>query len=377
MNKRADGEGSIYQTKDNKWRAYIRMPDGKPKYFSGKTKRAVTDRLNAAKKAQEQGVDLAAPSQPTSQYLDHWLMDHKRERVRPSTYDHYALQVERAKRHLGNVPLDKLQPSHLDHCYARLKADGLSPRSVQMVHAVLRMALRLAYRRGMIPRVPTELATPPRPPYQEMKYLQAEQAQRLLVHTAEDRLSALWTLLVTVGLRFGEAAGLRWCDVDFDASTVAVRQTVQRLKGRGLVFGEPKTALSRRTIQLPAVTAHALRSHRARQLPERLAAGPAWQPHDLVFCTETGGPLDTGFVRQALHRALDHAGLPRIRTHDLRHTAATLLREQGTDMRDLQELLGHSSYTVTANTYSHVTPRGRREMAERMDALFSGLREAK
>lgn len=138
----------------------------------------------------------------------------------------------------------------------------------------------------------------------------------------------------------------------------------------GLVIVEPKTERSRRTIHLAAGTVEVLKEHRRRQIEERLAAGPLWEDQGLVFCNLTGKPLDPGTMSAVLHRALQKAELPAIRVHDLRHTAATLLLTQGVHPKVVQELLGHSTITLTLDTYSHVAPALHVEVATRMNALF-------
>lgn len=140
-----------------------------------------------------------------------------------------------------------------------------------------------------------------------------------------------------------------------------------------MTFAEPKTAKSKRSITLAAFAVDALRAHRVRQLEERLAAGPLWTDHDLVFCTQLGTPIERqNLMRRSFWPTLDRAGLPRIRFHDLRHTAATMLLAQGIHPKIVQERLGHSTIGVTMDVYSHVLPDMQREAAEKLDRLFGG-----
>jgi integrase len=203
-----------------------------------------------------------------------------------------------------------------------------------------------------------------------MQPLTPEQIQTLLVSGADGRLHALWALLVTSGLRVGEATALNWDDIDLDAHTAVVHQTLHRQRGIGLVLGPPKTDRSRRPVHLAAGTVGALRKHLARQKREALESGRPWSKKDLVFSTEKGGPLDIGYLRQAFHRCLKRANLPLIRIHDLRHTAATYLLSIGTHPKVVQDMLGHSSITLTLDTYSHYVPALHKEAAQQMDHLF-------
>ena len=176
-------------------------------------------------------------------------------------------------------------------------------------------------------------------------------------------------MAVALGLRLGEALGLRWEDVDLEAGVLHVRQALQRLRGE-IAFVEPKSKRSRRSVALPEVVTAALKAHRVRQLEERMVAGRRWEESGLVFRTCLGTALDSRNVTRAFHKLLVDAGLPRIRLHDLRHTAATLLLAQGVSPRTIMEILGHSQISLTMDTYSHVLPALLREAADLMDAVL-------
>ena len=197
-----------------------------------------------------------------------------------------------------------------------------------------------------------------------------EQARTFLDSVRGKRLEALYTVALALGLRQGEALALRWTDIDMEAGNVTVRAGLQRQGGK-LVLVEPKTPRSRRTIAAPPIVVAALRSHRSRQLQDRLAAGSEWQDLDFVFCTQAGGPLDSRNVTRDFQRALTKAGLPHMRFHDLRHSCASLLLAQGVHPRVVMETLGHSQIALTMNTYSHVIPALQREAADRMQAALS------
>ncbi len=203
-----------------------------------------------------------------------------------------------------------------------------------------------------------------------MRTLTPEQVRQLFAHTVDDRLHALWVLMTTTGMRVGEAIGLKWEDVDFDAGSIIIRRSLQRQRGNGLVFVPPKTERSRRTVYPDPKTMLALRQHAVRQKKERLAVGPLWQDEGLIFTTTTGGRLDSGNVRESLGRRLKNAGLPPIRVHDLRHTAATYLFSQGKHPSEVQALLGHSTITLTLDTYTHVLPQQTRDTTACMGDLF-------
>jgi integrase len=293
---------------------------------------------------------------------------------------------------LGRLSLAELRPDHVDELLRAKLAAGLSPRTVSYIRAVLRRALGQAVRWGLVGRNVATLVDPPRQVRTEIAPLSPTECHRLLEQVHGDRLEALSVVALASGLRQGELFGLRWSDIDLEAPSVTVRRC-WGLTADGYGFVEPKSAKSHRTVQLPAIAAAALRDQRRRQVAERLLVGRAWQgaayrpadvfprkvagepsppakDDDLVFCTPIGTPLESRNVTHAFQRQLAAAGIPRRRFHDLRHSAATLLLLQGVSARVVQEILGHSSVTLTLGTYSHVLPTLERDAADRMDAAL-------
>ena len=176
---------------------------------------------------------------------------------------------------------------------------------------------------------------------------------------------------LTVGLRMGEALGLRWSDIDFDAKTLRVNRQLQRVRdGGGLVFSEPKNA-SRRTVDLPQRAVEALRSHRKKQIEGQLRAGSGWQDQGLVFTSNKGTPLDAqNIVNRHFMPLLRRAGLPDIRWHDLRHSCFTLLLSRGVHPKFVQHLAGHASIQLTLDRCSHWMPSMGRHTASAMDEVL-------
>ena len=233
---------------------------------------------------------------------------------------------------------------------------------------VLHRALYQALHWGLIAANPTELVAPPRPKRREMTALTAAQLQRLLDTTRSERWYPLWVLLSTTGLRIGEALALSWDCVDLDARRLLVVRSLQRQRGRGLVFAEPKTLRCRRLVHLSSVACEALREHRCRHPSDVSVDGSGC---GLVFGNRNSGPQDSGSVTTALNRALKRAGLPHIRVHDLRHTVASVLLAKGVNPKVVQDLLGHSTVLTTLNTYSHLTESLSRSAADAMDAMLT------
>jgi integrase len=194
--------------------------------------------------------------------------------------------------------------------------------------------------------------------------------RRLLAAASGDRIEALYVLAVTAGLRQGELLALRWSEVDLDAGYLRVVASLGRARGTGLVVTDPKTARSRRRVELGATAVECLRRHRAAQSAERLAAGPLWRHEDLVLASRVGSYLHASDVYESFRGLLDRAGLRRIRFHDLRHTAATLMLVGGVHPKVASEMLGHSTVAITLDLYSHVTPTLQREAAKAIEAAL-------
>ncbi|WP_432486898.1 tyrosine-type recombinase/integrase [Kineococcus sp. SYSU DK018] len=372
MSKRANGEGTIYQRKDGRWEGscYVLLPSGGRARRSvyGRTRAEVREKLTALQRESDRGVPVEASGTLTvGAYLETWLRDVAAPKVRPATYRGYEMYV---RRHLvpglGRKRLSRLSPADVRAFLADRRAAGLSPASVKQVHAILRTALQHAVREDLLPRNVARLVVVPNAPRHEWQPLSIEEARALLDAARGDRLYPLWAVALAVGLRRGEALGLRWCDVDLDAGLLHVRQALQRTT-EGLVLVPPKSERSRRTVPLPAVARGALREHRQAMVAEALRSGRPMTADTLVFTTPIGTPMDPRNVSRAFVELLQAAGLRRVRLHDLRHTCATLLLAQGVPARVVMEVLGHSGITLTMNTYGHVLPTMLQEAAQSMD----------
>ena len=272
---------------------------------------------------------------------------------------------------IGKRQLAKLTALDLQDLYADLTESGLSPRTVHHVHRVMHGALSQAVRWKLIVRNPCDGAQAPRVARAEMRAWTPEQADAFLTSTWDHRMHALYILALTTGMRQGELLGLKWNDIDWNAGTLAVRRALQWQRGIGLEFVEPKTARSRRKIRLSQTALSALRAHKDRQAFDRHNAGSAWTELGLVFCDTVGEPLSPTNETKRFQRAGVAAGLPPIRFHDMRHTAATILLAKGVHVKLVSEMLGHSTITLTLDTYSHVIPAMHGDAAAAMDAVFS------
>ena len=203
-----------------------------------------------------------------------------------------------------------------------------------------------------------------------MKTLTASQVRDLLRVVRGTLHEALYLLAVSTGLREGELLGLKWSDLDWTTRRLQVQRQLQRLRGGGLVYSEPKSQAGKRAVFLSSIAVSRLRSHRVIQAYERLFAGERWQENDLLFPSSIGTPWDPRNLYKQFKILLRQAALPDIRFHDLRHTAATLMLQQGIHPKVVQERLGHADISLTLTTYSHVLPDIQEEAAEKFDLLL-------
>ncbi len=397
--RRGANEGSIFKLPDGRWRAMVDLGyrNGKRwrKAIEAATRQRVQEKLAELLRDHQLGFNVAPERQTVGQFLIRWL-EIVKSNIAPSTYVSYeGIVRSHLTPALGRISLAKLRADHVQRFkQEKLEAviqkgpgvkkavEGqtqpeprrLSTRTVQYCLAVLRMALSEACKLGMVPRNVAMLVDFPALQQKEIQPFTRQEAQEFLEAIKGHRLEAFYSVAMAIGLREGEGLGVQWQDIDLALGTLAVRRSIRRVKlpyeekGR-LLVREPKRR-SRRTINLPQIAISALYAHRARQAQEREEAGDRWQETGYVFTTTIGTPLDPRNVAEEFHKILATSGLARIRLHDLRHTAATLLLAQGVHPRVVMDLLGHSQIAVTMNTYSHVVPELRKEAAAQMDAIL-------
>lgn len=360
MARRPWGSGSIYQRKDGRWIGSVETHDGQGirsrRYATGKTRADVERKLR----------ELPNSSHPEavrlSDYLDTWLRDVVRPRVRERTLQGYAVIVERhIAPHLGGHRLDRLAPGHVRRWLNDL---DVAPRTKVHALTVLRAALSQAVADRLIDRSPAAkgLVSTPDVPHDPIRPLDADQARAFLASVADDPLAPLYELALGTGMRQGEMLALRWQDIADHRLTV--NRSLTRLGARFL-HERPKTPQSRRTIPLSPRVVAALK--RQREYVGRMRReAKVWAEQDLVFCDAQGGPLPNWWVTREFQARIAEAKLPRQRFHDLRHGAASLMIEAGADLATVREILGHSTITTTVNIYGHLTERHKRAAIDRL-----------
>ncbi|MDP9798753.1 integrase [Catenuloplanes nepalensis] len=400
--RKPNGASSIYEGKDGYWHGRVTVgvkDNGQPdrRHVQGKTEAEVTKKVRKLERERENGtVRKAGQRWTVEKWLLHWLDNIAAPVVRVNTIDGYRVAV---RKHLipglGAHRLDQLQPEHLEKLYARMLANGSAPATAHQSHRTIRTALNEAVRRGHLGRNPAALAKPPRLPDTEVEPFSIEDVQTILKVAAERRNSARWAVALALGLRQGEALGLKWPDVNLKAGTLTVRRALLRPKwGHGCdpkcdarvpglcphrvnlrpVSADTKSRAGRRTIGLPDALIKVLREHREAQEAERETAAQLWQDEDWVFSTRTGQRIHQATDYDEWKRLLKDAGVRDARLHDARHTAATALLVLGVSGRAVMGIMGWSNAAMQVR-YQHLTDQVRRDIADRLGGLLWGGNE--
>ena len=372
--KRGNNEGSIYKRNNGTWRAMVTV-QGRRLTYTAKTKGEGQNWVRGMLDEIDNGLTYDNTQVSVEMFMEDWLISIEPS-LRYNTFKQYS-QVTR--QHilpvLGNFQLRDLKPEHIQQLYNQMVKNEYGLRTVQVVHSVIHRALVHAVKLGSIPRNPDDATTPPKPKVVEMQFLDENQVQQLLItaKARNDRLFALYHLAIATGMRQGELLGLKWSDLEWEQGLLQVQRQLTIKKGGGFEFTAPKTKSGIRRIDLGENTLRILREHRQQQLVQMQMAGETWQENDLIFPSEIGTTSDRDNIRKDFKRLLKEAGLPAIRFHDLRHTGASLLLNNGIPVIIVSRRLGHARPSITLDVYGHLMPGKQKEVAMLMDQLLTPI----
>jgi integrase len=323
-------------------------------------------------KQRDEGVSPAKGRISLGAFLTEWLDNKAAEGIRWATERSYrSVTTVHIIPLIGPIPLEQLEAGHIQSMQTRIiKQSGGRTTSANRANRLLRQALKEAVAWGYVSRNVASLVAPPRLGKPRTYALSPEEAARFLEAIKGDPLEALYSVGLAMGLRLGEAFGLRWEDVDFAAGLISVRHNLSRPKGGGWQLAPTKTGQGNRVLDMPQTVVRALKRHAASQEIQRRLQGQRWQDSGFVFTTSLGTPLHEASVWAAYKKVLARAELPNIRMHDLRHSAGSLLLAQGVALEVVSRILGHSDIRVTANIYGHVYDFRMRQAANLMDDVL-------
>ncbi len=347
------------------------------KWYSFKTRREAEAALAHLVGRVISGETTPSTKIRLAEFLEVWLRDYVEAGVAPTTQASYrdTIRVHLAPT-LGHAPLARLTPQAIQGYISDKSRQGLSPTTVRYHVAILHRSLAHALKWGLLTHNPADRVDLPRKARREIHVWDSEQVRLFLAEAKRGSpYYRLYLAAITTGMRQGELLGLRWQDLDLVAGVASVQQTLYRL-GKTLLVKEPKSNRSRRTVALAPILVKELRCIQDEQVARLRELGDAYQNHGLVFCQPNGKPLHAhNIVQRDFRRAMKRAGVPRIRFHDLRHCHATLLLQQGVHPKVVQERLGHSTISMTLDTYSHVVPGLQERAVADLEAwLFGGVR---
>lgn len=366
--RRGRGEGTIQQLPSGNWRAQLSV-GGKRISHTAKTRRECQTWIRRVAGQVERGLTYDRSRVSLGDYLASWLAG-QASQLRPSTLAHYTILIEKfLLPAAGGAPIRELSPDHIQHMYGEWLRSGVGAPTVIKIHAVLHAALERAVETGLVLRNAADVANPPRAPHTEMQFWTEEESNRFLTANRQERLYALYYLAIVTGARQMELLGLQWADVDWVRETLTIRRQLARMGGA--MFAALKTRASRRTIRLGGGTIAVLRGHLERQAVERQIAGDRWQEHGLLFTTLRGTPMHhKNLMDRYFKPAIRRAGVPMIRFHDLRHTAAAIMLSRGRPAIAVSRILGHARISITLDIYGHLAP-GVHDSTDMMDDLVA------
>ncbi|NYH42628.1 integrase [Micromonospora jinlongensis] len=414
MGRKPNGASSIYKGGDGYWHGRVTIgakDNGKPdrRHVQATTQAEVTKKVRALERERDSGtVRKTGPRWTVEKWLTHWVETIAAPSVRENTLVGYRTAVYR---HLipgiGAHRLDRLEPEHLERLYAKMIRGGSAAGTAHQTHRTVKTALNVAVRRGHLSRNVAQLAKAPRIDEQEIEPFTLAEAQRILEVAATKRNGVRFALALALGLRKGEALGLKWRRVDLEKGMLRTPRQLQRHKWQhgcddphrcgarlhktsacspgckrhqrvcpppcpsdcqqhaskcpkrqagGLREVDVKSRAGRRAVGIPVPLVEALKQHREAQTKERETAAQLWQEGDWVFAQPNGKPIDPRADHDSWKALLTEAGVRDARLHDARHTAATMLLVLGVPTRAVMEVMGWSQMAMTTR-YQHLAPQ--------------------
>lgn len=363
--RRAKGEGSLrYNEKRGFWTAQVtvELPTSEKKRVSvyGKTKEEAAEKMRAFREGVE-ASNTKASKQTVGEWLTWWLDNEVASNLTRNSQVFYRKMVVHAKPIYG-IPLRALKPASIEELYSEMTKDGKSKSAKAGLHRTLSASFNRAVVKDLMPSNPLDKVVTPKPNETELNVWDAQQTIKFLDSTEGDFQHAFYMSAIHMNARFGELLGLHWEEIDFEAKAMRISHTLEEVKGK--IYGRKavKTRSGNRSLVMASDLIAVLKKHRLKT------------PGEKVFPNQSGGWQWQGNVTDDFKKAVEKAGLPLIRIHDLRHTGVTLALVSGMSPKTVSARAGHSKVGFTLDKYAHFVPAGDANVA---NALEDALRKAR
>ncbi|OAH59400.1 integrase [Domibacillus aminovorans] len=328
------------------------------------TKKEAEKALTVLLNELNQGLYIEPSKQAYSDYIHFWLNIKAHEMSIQTLKAYKSYLKNHIASSLGTLSLASLTPMHIQGFVGELRRKGLSEWTVKRIFNVVNASLNAAVKMELIQKNPASTIEKPKVITKETAIWNISEVALFLKHSISSPYFIAYLLAITTGMRQGEILGLRWKDVDFENECLYIRQT---LTHDGKEFKEgAKSKASNRSVGLDTITLSTLKQHRKQIATNKLKLGAAYIDNDLVVCSANGKPINPRNLLRSFYNLLEKSSLPKIRFHDLRHTHASLMLQQGENIKLISERLGHSSIKITLDTYSHVLPNMQQEASNRL-----------
>jgi integrase len=342
------------------------------KTVTAKSRAEVTRKLAQLRRQVDAGKVSTVKTPTLSELMTRWFETVLSREVARSTYDNYGTIV---KYHvipaLGRRKVTEISVADVDRLLALKLGAGLSASTVHRIRALISQCLDQGVRWGDVPTNVARLSRPPKMVRPEGRTLTREQAQQLLETLKDHRHESLYLLMLSTGMRRGEALGLRWEDLNLENGVVRIKRNLKREGGR-IVTADTKTLKSRRAVNIPTPVLDALERNRELQDVEKAELGEAWVESGFIFTTSIGTPIDPRNLYREFSQICERAGLGHWHPHELRHSAASLMLASGVKLQVVSEVLGHASIRMTADVYGHILDPDRQQAAAAMSQVLWG-----
>lgn len=384
MSKRGNGEGSVCRRPDGRWQGSItigRDDRGRliRKYFYGKTRKETSEKLNRAIEELRDNRFINKSDNPTvEQWCHEWLWSYKRNSVKQKTFDQYETIL---RTHiipdLGDIRLADLKTMHIQRIINKMHDSGLSHRTIEVMKIVMHAALKQAQRNKLVSENVCENVVLPRKQPKHIRVLNEDEQTKLIAALKDNYIGRGLLFALYTGMRRGEVLALKWSDYDKNEKTISITKALSRVRTYNkdgnktmLTVTTPKTDTSIRTVPLIDKAVELLAEHKRKQERYMELVGDYYTDNDLIFSSSRGDYLDPGNFNRKLNKTVKKIGIPQISPHALRHSFATRGLEAEVSLKAMQELLGHSSITVTGDIYTHILKEQKRKEISKLNDVF-------